>query len=86
MPVDEHDECTQRCRMLGHPVPFGYCRALPEGRPCRLIVDCWQGHFDVNAFLHEHFTPEQIETIQAPPKPKLTSILELIEQAKKANQ
>ncbi len=70
--------------MLGHSVPFSYCRQLPEGRPCRLIVDCWQGHLDVAAFLAEHYSPEQIEAMLAPPKPKLTSIVELIEQARKA--
>ena len=51
MDIDAHDSREQRCRMLGHAVPFGYCRQLPEGRPCRLIVDCWQGLLDVHAFL-----------------------------------
>ena len=72
--------------MLGHAVPFSYCRQLPEGRPCRLIVDCWQGYFDVVALLKERYTPEEIEAILAPPKPTLTSIVELIEQAKKAGE
>ena len=84
MDIDIHDELEQRCRMLGHPVPFSYCRQLPEGRPCRMILDCWQGRFDTAAFLEQHYTPEQIEAILAPPTPKLTSILELIDKAKKA--
>jgi hypothetical protein len=77
------DEREQRCPMLGHPVPFRYCRQLPEGRPCRLIIDCWQGRFDVVSLLQERYTPEEIGAILAPPKPKLTSIVELIERAKK---
>ena len=84
MDADVHDENEQRCRMLGHPVPFRYCRQLPEGRPCRLIVDCWQGHFDVTAWLESEYTPEEIEAILAPPKPKLTSLVELIERARNA--
>jgi len=72
--------------MLGHAVPFSYCRQLPEGRPCRLIVDCWQGYFDVAAFLEAHYSREQIEAILAPPKPKLATIVDLIEQAKKAGE
>ena len=86
MDTAEHDDRQQRCRMLGHPVPFGYCRQLPEGKPCRLIVDCWQGYLDVKSYLEERYTPEEIEAILAPPKPKLASIVELIEQAKKASE
>lgn len=84
MDADAHDACEQRCRMLGHPVPFNYCRQLPEGRPCRLLVECWQGHFDVMAYLDKHCSREQIEALLAPPKPKLTSLVELIERAKRA--
>ena len=70
--------------MLGHEIRFGYCRLLPEGRPCRLIVDCWQGSFDVMSYLRERYRPEEIESFLAPPKPKITSNLELIEKAKQA--
>lgn len=85
MDTDLHDDREQRCRMLGHPVPFRYCRQLPDGKPCRLIVDCWQGHFDVASWLEGCYTAEEIETILAPPTPKLTSIVELIERAKNAS-
>ncbi len=84
--IDEHspDHLERHCRMLGHEIRFGYCKLLPEGRPCRLIVDCWQGSFDVVSFLRQRYTPEQIESFLAPPKPKIASILELIEKARKA--
>ena len=78
------DEREGYCRVLGHPVPFRYCRQLPEGQPCRLILDCWHERFDVQAFVRQHYTPEQVEAILAPPKTKLASIVELIEQARKA--
>lgn len=78
------DHLERRCRLLGHEIRFGYCRMLPEGRPCRLIVDCWQGSFDVVAYLKQHYTDEQIEAFLAPPKPKIASLIELIERAKQA--
>ena len=78
------DHLERHCRMLGHEIRFGYCRLLPEGRPCRLVVDCWQGSFDVASYLRERYQPEEIESFLGPPKPKITSILELIEKAKKA--
>ena len=84
--IDDHspDHLERHCRLLGHEIRFGYCRLLPEGRPCRMIVDCWQGSFDVISFLNERYSREEIEAFLAPPKPKLTSIIELIERAKRA--
>ena len=72
--------------MLGHPVPFSYCRQVNGGLPCRLIADCWHEQFDVATFLSEHFTPEQLQAALAPPKPKLASILDLIEKARRPEQ
>lgn len=83
---DEHspDHLERHCRMLGHEIRFGYCKLLPEGRPCRLIIDCWQGSFDVASFLRQRYSPEQIESFLAPPKSKIASILELVEKVRKA--
>ena len=86
MSEEPHDDLEQRCRLLGHPVPFSYCRQLPEGRPCRLIADCWHDRFDVMAYLQSRYTPEEIASFLARPQPKLTSIVELIEKARKANE
>ncbi len=80
------DDLERHCRLLGHEIRFGYCRLLPEGRPCRLIVDCWQGSFDVASYLQQRYSPEQIEAFLAPPKAKITSIIELIEKAKEAGE
>ena len=68
--------------MLGHVVPFSYCRSMANGLPCRLVADCWHTKFDAAGWLREHYTPEQVVQITAPPKPKLMSILDLIEKAK----
>jgi len=84
--IEAHDQRETYCRMLGHSVPFRYCRRAADGLPCRKILDCWFRCFDVAAFVKEHYTAEQIERILAPPKPKMTSLLELIERAKAARK
>lgn len=83
MPLDEHDARESYCRQLGHAVPFSYCRQVNGGLPCRLTTDCWHGQFDVMTWLCEHHTPEELAKIFAPPKPKMTTIVELIQNLQK---
>lgn len=82
MCIDQHDKLETRCRLLGHPVPFKYCRMVADGLPCRHAPSCWHSKVDVDAFLRLHFTQHQIEKILAPPMPKIASIVDLIEKAK----
>lgn len=81
MKIDPHDQQETYCRKLGHDVPFKYCRSVDGHLPCRLVPDCWYTQFDVAAWLQEHYTPEQIARVLAPPQPKLASILDLIAKA-----
>lgn len=69
--------------MLGHELTFGYCRWPGRELPCSRIFDCWHETFAVDDFIREHYSEEQIQLILAPPKPKMTSLLELIQQAQK---
>jgi hypothetical protein len=69
--------------MLGHEIKFAYCRQGASAQPCRKIFDCWFETFDIKQFMREQFTDEQIKAILAPPKPKTTSLIELIQQAQK---
>ena len=82
--IDEHDERRQRCRMLGGEVTFGYCRKVKEGLPCWKVLDCWFEHFPVQDFVREHYSEAQREQFLARPKPKILSLVELIEQAQAA--
>ena len=75
-----------RCRLLGHDVPFSYCRQVAEGLPCRLVLDCWHEAFEVAEFIEEHYTAEQRHEFLAPPKPKVASLVELIEKARRRGQ
>lgn len=69
--------------MLGHEVPFSYCRKPGGEQFCRHIVNCWFEQFDIQAYLAEHFTEEQIRAASRPPAPKVESLLSLIERAQK---
>jgi hypothetical protein len=46
-------------------------------------VDCWWERVKIEAYLREHFTPEELNrSVFAKPKSKIVSLVELIEQAK----
>ena len=78
------EDMERRCPRLGGPVAFKYCRFSGSDRqPCWKIADCWWERMDVMAYLREVFSEEELRAfLEAQPKPKLTSIIELIEQAR----
>jgi hypothetical protein len=79
--IDQYDNLRIYCRILGHEVPFSYCRQGAFGQPCRRIFDCWFEKFDIQKFMQEHFTQEQIQALLAPPTDKVVSLIELIRKA-----
>jgi hypothetical protein len=81
--IDENDRRTRHCPMLGHEVTFSYCRTPGGDIPCLKIFDCWWEAFDVTAFMKTNYPPDVISRITEPPKPKISSLLDLIENAKK---
>lgn len=70
--------------MLGHEIHFSYCRAPGRDLPCRRIFDCWFEAFDVQAFIRRHFGEADIQQILAPPTDKVTTLMDLIEKAKRS--
>ena len=80
---ETYDEKTIRCPRVGGDVTFKYCCFENNMLPCRWIVGCWQGYLDINRFLEESYSKEELEQIFALPKPKLQSLVGLIEKAKK---
>ena len=72
--------------MLGHLVPFHYCRDGTGEMPCRKILDCWHERFDIYAYLKGIYTEEEIVSITSPPKSKLLQIIELAKKAQKKNR
>jgi hypothetical protein len=81
MMIEQHDTGQIHCRMLGHEVPFTYCRQGSNKLPCRKIFDCWFEIFPVEEFIRDHYSEEQIRQFLTPPPPKLASILDLIQKA-----
>ncbi len=77
------DDFEIRCPKLGHQIYFSYCAKENQGVPCYRTLDCWFGHFEVEAFLKKTLTPAEWKAaFTNPPKPKIASLLEMIEQAK----
>ena len=79
------DQLERRCPRLGGPISFHYCRTCSDqGSVCWKILDCWWEYFDVVGYLQECLSPEAFKALAtAKPKPKVLSLLELIEQAQK---
>ncbi|MBN1534086.1 MAG: hypothetical protein JXA20_15555 [Spirochaetes bacterium] len=82
---EQYDSESGYCRVLGHHVPFSYCRCVNEGLPCRRIRDCWFERIDVGRFIDDNYTEAEQERIFAPPPEKIASILDLIKKAKGDN-
>ncbi len=54
-----------------------------DGLPCFKALDCWYQHFLVEAFLKDALSIEEWNrAFGKPVKPKMLSLLEMIEQAK----
>lgn len=83
--ISQYDKLEIRCPMLGHSLHFSYCRSTVGENPCRRIFDCWFQRFPVQDFMQKHFSKEILDKLSAPPKAKMLSLIELIEQAKKNN-
>jgi hypothetical protein len=79
--ITDYDHLEIRCPMLGHPLYFSYCRTTDGKSPCRRIFNCWFQRLPVQQFIQDHYPKGILEKLSAPPKPKMQSLLELIEKA-----
>jgi len=71
--------------MLGHDISFSYCRQPGRDLPCGRIGDCWWKPFDVESFIRAHYSDDQVREILAAPRPKVLSLVELIQKARQAD-
>ena len=83
--IEMYDNLENRCSMLGHQIQFKYCRSLKDNLPCSKILDCWFEMIPIRDFIHAHFTEEEINIFLSPSKPKIVTLVDLIEKAKRAN-
>ena len=83
-PIEQYDSLEIRCRLLGHQVPFQYCRSSDANLPCRKILDCWWESVEIETYLRKNFTGEELNrSVYAKPKSKIASLIELMEKAKR---
>jgi hypothetical protein len=82
--LEEYDDEMMRCPRVGGYINFKFCRSENNMLPCRWIIGCWQARIDIKSFLDEHFTLADQDRIFVPPKPKLQSLVEMIEKVKKS--
>ena len=84
--IEQHDEKTIRCPRVGGEVNFRFCRSEHAMLPCRWIVGCWHTYMEINTFLEDHYSKEESDRIFASPKPKIQSLVGLIEKAKEVKK
>ncbi len=84
--IEQHDDKTIRCPRIGGEVNFRYCRCENNMLPCGWIAGCWRMRIDINKFLEDHYSNEELNRVFALPRPKIEGLLNLIEQAKKGGK
>ena len=78
------DSFQIRCPKLGHQIHFSYCRKENFGLPCVKTLNCWYRHFEVEQYMRDELSPEEFEqAFRKNIKPKMQSLMELINQAQK---
>ena len=85
MNPDIYDHFERRCPRLGGPVKFAYCRTCgDQDNFCQKVTDCWWEYFDIISYLKNTLPENEFAALtQAKSKPKITSLMEIIAQAKK---
>ena len=79
--IEEYDKQEGYCKMLGHFLTFDYCRGVNKGLPCSKVLDCWFQHFPIQEYIKTNYSTEEQAKIFEPPKPKMLSLTEILEQA-----
>jgi hypothetical protein len=79
-----YDPMEIRCPKLGGQVTFGYCRREGGNLPCQRALVCWGIYFPVEDHLRARMSDDEwLRCFMTPVKPRVTSLLECIEAAKK---
>ena len=75
---EQYDAKNGYCRMLGHTLSFSYCRAMNSGLPCYNILNCWFERFDIETFVTENYSVEELQDVFKPPKMKIATMVEVV--------
>jgi len=82
---EPYDQLEIRCPKLGHQVLFSYCRREDDNLPCQRIFSCWEWRIPtIREYIKSKLSEEEIDRhFNRPPKDRLSTLIELIENAKK---
>lgn len=80
---EQFDQREWYCRMLGHALPFKYCRTMQDGLPCRRILDCWYELLPIKEFVAANYTEEEQAAIFTPAKSRMDTVLETLNRVNK---
>ncbi len=79
MGIEEHDEKQLwRCPQLGGEVPFKHCRKANSGTPCPKFVECWHKKVDVETFIQENYTKEELEKALASHEGRVETVFSIV--------
>jgi hypothetical protein len=82
-PETPHEDKERRCPKLGGPVSFSYCRVESQGKPCSRSIQCWSRIFDVESYFRINMDDQEFcECFKDQGRPKLVTLVDLIEQAR----
>ena len=85
--MKSYRERIMRCPRLGGEVPFFYCEREAGDLPCPQVVRFWEAGFPVSEYLREILLPEAWERFCGQtPKDRMTTILDIVDAAKKRNK
>jgi hypothetical protein len=84
--IEEFDNRSGYCPKLGHHINFKYCRLVNNDLPCYKIINCWFEQLPAADFVNKNYSHEQIDQFLTPPKSKIASLLEIIQNVTKKNQ
>ena len=83
--MTKYDHLELRCPRLGGEVMFQYCKREGGDLPCPRILSCWSSFFPVEAYLRDQMSGEDWNRFTSrTPKDKVTTLLELIDRAKRS--
>ncbi len=78
---EQYDKEEGYCKILGHFLTFDYCKTSNNGLPCSKVLDCWFQQFPIQEFIDSSYSKEEQKKIFEPPKSKILSLSEILEQA-----
>ena len=76
--MDKYDKMTLYCRILGHQIPFSYCRKPGKKLFCKNILNCWTGTIDIEGYIKEFYSEKEISEAFKASDNKIVSLVELI--------